>query len=108
MRRGIPVRNDLFAGPKNIDAGVDESTKIAQISLGWGPEFPAKPRIIRIVGWTYDEAIGAAPGANVGDHFRLEVGKSGDIAPHIVEQYAKYVYPYIVDLLNLRAQQLLS
>src|SRR3979490_2013941 len=104
----ISVGNDLLAGPKNIDAGIDDSTEIAQIGLGRGSEFAREPRIVRIVRGTHDKMRGIAPSANVRDHFRLNVGKSGDVATHVVEQDTELVYADFVELLYLRAQQLLS
>src|SRR5258707_7114782 len=104
----ISVGNDFLAGPKNIDAGIDDSTEIAQIGLGRRSEFAREPRIVRIVRGTHDKMRGIAPSANVRDHLRLNVGKSDDVATHVVEQDTEHVYADFVDLLYLRAQQLLS
>src|ERR1700722_19134375 len=102
----ISVGNDLLAGPKNIDAGIDDSTEIAQIGLRRRSEFARKPRIVRIVRGTHDKMRGVAPSANVRDHLGLKIGKSGDIATHVVEQDTEHVHADLVDLLYFRAQQL--
>src|SRR6266478_2663318 len=104
----ISIGNDLLAGPKDIDVGIDDSAEISQISLRRRSELAGESRIVRIVRGTNDKALGVAPGANIGDHSSLKVWQSIDVAAHIVEQDAEHVHTDFVDLQYLRAQRHLS
>src|ERR1700744_496486 len=71
MLRRIAVRDDFLAGPEAIDARIEETPEIREIGLGRSPELAGEPRVVGVIRRANDEAPGAAPAGDLGDHPRL-------------------------------------
>jgi hypothetical protein len=95
----------FFAGPIDLNGGINQSPKIGQIVFGPRTEHAVKDGVVRIITWASIETRRSAMVERKSDNLRLPLGEIGQIAAHIVEQDGEIVETNVVKRRQFRLQR---